>query len=217
MRITKPYYLGVYEVTQGEYERVMGTNPSYFSRTGSGSDKVSGQDTSRFPVERVSREGTPEFCRKLSALPAEESSGQAYRLPTEAEWEYACRAGSTTMYSFEATSDQLGEYALFSNNSVSPWRVGSRRPNAFGLYDMHGNVWEWCQDWFDDRYYVRSPLDDPSGASGGSDRVIRGGGWGAVPRTAGRPSATGAGRRAGTTSWASASRGPFPSLTVFRR
>ena len=100
VRITKPYYLGLYEVTQGEYERVMGTNPSAFSRSGDRSEQVSGQDTSRFPVERVSWEEAVEFCRRLSALPEERAAGRVYRLPTEAEWEFACRAGTTTPFHF---------------------------------------------------------------------------------------------------------------------
>ena len=95
MRITKPFYLGMYEVTQGEYQRVMGTNPSEFSATGKDKDKVAGQDTKRFPVENVSWDEAVEFCRKLSEMPEEKAAGRTYRLPSEAQWEYACRAGST--------------------------------------------------------------------------------------------------------------------------
>jgi formylglycine-generating enzyme required for sulfatase activity len=177
VRITKPFYLGVYEVTQEEYERVMGTNPSYFSRGGDGNDRVSGQDTSRFPVESVSWDDAVEFCRKLSALPAERSAGREYRLPTEAEWEYACRAGTTTRYHFgnDLSSDQARFRQSWSSNRPVP--VSSYSANGFGLFDMHGNVREWCADWFDAKYYANSPVDDPRGPASGSHRVYRGGGW----------------------------------------
>jgi formylglycine-generating enzyme required for sulfatase activity len=101
------------------------------------------------------------------------------RLPTEGEWEYACRAGTQTQFGFGDNDKNLGQYAWFSSNSGDTTRpVGQKKPNAWGLYDMHGNVWEWCQDWYGDRYYATSPLDDPTGALAGSHRVIRGGGWG---------------------------------------
>jgi formylglycine-generating enzyme required for sulfatase activity len=178
VRITRPFYFGMYQVTQGQYERVMGTNPSAFSRDGRNSDRVSGQDTSRFPVENVSWNDAVEFCRKLSALPAERSAGREYRLPTEAEWEYACRAGTTTRFHFgnDLTSDQARFNQSWS--SGHPVSVGSYSANGFGLYDMHGNVWEWCADWFASDYYANSPVDDPKGPASGSRRVSRGGCWG---------------------------------------
>ena len=109
VRITKPFYLGMYVVTQEEYQRVMGTNPSEFSATGKGKDKVAGQDTKRFPVEKVSWDDAVEFCRKLSDMPEEKAAGRMYRLPSEAQWEYACRAGSTGRYSFSSgDSDSQG-------------------------------------------------------------------------------------------------------------
>jgi len=141
VRVSKPYYLGVYEVTQGEYERVMGTNPSDFSLMGRSRDKVSGQDTSRFPVEWVSWREAVEFCRKLSASSSEQSSGRVYRLP------------------------------------------------------MHGNVVEWCSDWYGD--YVAAPVDDPPGPTAGSYRVVRGGSWAIGARgcrSAGRDTGTPDGR-----------------------
>jgi formylglycine-generating enzyme required for sulfatase activity len=169
VRITRPFYMGVYEVTQAEYERVMGKNPSSFSRNGLSSEKVAGRDTSRFPVERVSWEDAKEFCRRLSLLPGERAAGRAYRLPTEAEWEYACRAGTTTPFHFGRVAN--GFQGNF--NGISPYgtkhrgrnlnrttEVGSYPPNAWGLYDMHGNVHEWCEDWYDRHY-----------------RVVRGGCW----------------------------------------
>ncbi len=186
VRITKPYYLGMYEVTQAEYERVMGTNPSAFSRSGSSGAKVSGQDTSRFPVERVSWEEAVEFCRKLSALPEERAAGRVYRLPTEAEWEFACRAGTTTPFHFgsqlngrEANCEGNYPYGTTTKGPYleRPTTVGSFASNGFGLFDMHGNVWEWCSDWYDSGYYANSPTDDPTGATAGSYRVYRGGSW----------------------------------------
>ena len=165
VRITKPFYMGVTEVTQEQYERVMGTNPSIFKGA-------------QLPVERVSWEDAVKFCRELSALPAERSAGRVYRLPTEAEWEYACRAGSKTKWSFGDAEPSLGEYAWYHSNSGEKTHpVGTKKPNAWGLYDMHGNVWEWCSDWYAEAYYANSPLDDPTGATSGSSRVLRGGSW----------------------------------------
>ena len=161
--LTNHFELGVYEVTQEEYERVMGTNPSQFKGA-------------RNPVEQVSWDDAVEFCRKLSALPAEKSAGYVYRLPTEAEWEYACRAGTTTVYSFGDSAAQLGEYAWYIDNSGNATHpVGGKKPNAWGLYEMHGNVWEWCQDWYGD--YPSGAATDPTGPSSGSGRVHRGGSW----------------------------------------
>ena len=161
--LTKPFKLGVYEVTQEQYEKVMGVNPS----------KSKGANN---PVENVSWEDAIEFCRKLSELPAEKEAGNVYRLPTEAEWEYACRAGTTTKYSFGDDESELGDYAWYGVNSDQKTHpVGSKKPNAWGLYDMHGNVVEWCQDWYGD--YPSGSVTDPSGATSGSYRVIRGGSW----------------------------------------
>ena len=188
VRIGKPFYLGVYEVTQGQYEKLMGANPSRFKGDNN-------------PVEQVSWEDAALFCRELSARPEEQAAGRVYRLPTEAEWEYACRAGTTTAYSFGSEVTQLAGYAWFGDNSGKMrinsqeiWRtdqdnygkrlldngcqhhvVGSKRANAWGLYDMHGNVWEWCQDWYGD--YPSGSTTDPTGAASGSPRVFRGGSW----------------------------------------
>ncbi len=164
VRITKPIYLGVTEVTQEQYEQVMGTNPSHFKGA-------------QLPVEKVSWEDAVEYCRKLSELPAEQSTGRVYRLPTDAEWEYACRAGSRTKWSFGDTESSLGEYAWYgdtSDNKTHP--VGTKKTNAWGLYDMHGNVWEWSSDWWL-RYYTTTAVSDPTGPATGSYRVIRGGSW----------------------------------------
>ncbi|MEO2033591.1 MAG: formylglycine-generating enzyme family protein, partial [Planctomycetaceae bacterium] len=130
----------------------------------------------RNPVEQVSWDDAVEFCRKLSSRAEEKSAGWVYRLPTEAEWEYACRAGTTTAYSFGDSEFELGEYAWFRENSNGTTHpVGEKRPNGWGLYDMHGNVWEWCQDWYAD--YPSGALRHPMGPSTGSYRVFRGGSW----------------------------------------
>ena len=124
------------EVTQAQYEKVLGTNPSEFKSPNN-------------PVETVSWNEAVEFCRLLSALPEEKAAGYVYRLPTEAEWEYTCRAGTTTAYTFGKNASQLGNHAWFEDNSGGTTHsVGQWRANAWGLYDMCGNVWEWCQDWY---------------------------------------------------------------------
>jgi formylglycine-generating enzyme required for sulfatase activity len=162
VQITKPFYLGVYEVTQQQYEKVMGKNPSEFK----GAEN---------PVERVSWTDAVEFCRKLSSLPEEKAAGHVYRLPTEAEWEYACRAGTQTAYSFGDSASELGDYAWFGTSTTHTHPVGSKKPNGWGLYDMHGNVMEWSQD----RHgkYPSGSTTDPTGAASGSSRVVRGGCW----------------------------------------
>ncbi len=185
--ITKPFYLGVYVVTQAEYEKVMGNNPSWFSAKGDGKDEVKDMDTSRFPVENVSWDDAVAFCKKLSELPEEKKAGRVYRLPTEAEWEYACRAGTKTPFHFgnslsskQANFDGDLPYGEGDQgpNLERTAKVGSYAPNAFGLYDMHGNVWQWCQDWYDENYYKNSPREDPPGPAQALNRVVRGGGWG---------------------------------------
>jgi formylglycine-generating enzyme required for sulfatase activity len=183
VRITRPFYLGATEVTQGQYRAVVGENPSRF------------QGSYALPVEQVSWHEAIRFCNALSDKEgltpcykletAARLEGAGYRLPTEAEWEYACRAGSTTRFSFGDEYGSLGEYAWFVSNSGGKTHpVGQKRPNAFGLYDMHGNVWEWCGDGYDEKYYASSPGADPLGPSGaaGRDRVARGGCWRFSPR-----------------------------------
>ena len=161
--LTKPFKMGIHEVTQAQYEQVMGVNPSGFK----GADN---------PVEMVSWDDAVEFCRRLSELPAEKAAGNVYRLPTEAEWEYACRAGTTTKYSFGDDESELGDYAWYGVNSDQKTHpVGSKKPNAWGLYDMHGNVFEWCQDRYGD--YPSGSVTDPTGPAVGSFRVSRGGSW----------------------------------------
>ncbi len=156
VRISRPFYLGVTEVTQAQYEGVMGTNPSRFKGA-------------QLPVEGVSWEDAVAFCRRLS-----DKEDRTYRLPTEAEWEYACRAGSTTKWSFGDDESALNEYAWYSANSNRTMHpVGEKNPNAWGLYDMHGNVCEWCSDWCG--RYASTVMDDPTGPTAGWTRVLRGG------------------------------------------
>jgi formylglycine-generating enzyme required for sulfatase activity len=186
VRLTRDFLLGQTEVTQAQYERVMGANPSYFSRMGEGKDYVIALDTSAFPTEQVSWEKSGEFCQRLSALPAEKAAGRVYELPTEAEWEYACRAGTTTVFSYgdslssaHANFDGRNPYGGAETGRFlnRPTSVGSYKPNAFTLLDMHGNVWEWCAD-----NYVAYPggvvvVHPVTGPSSDHSRCLRGGGW----------------------------------------
>jgi serine/threonine protein kinase len=169
--ISSPYYMGVYEVTQKQYRELMHENPSEFQ----------GDD---LPVESVSYEEVQQFIEKLNTLPSEVAAGRKYSLPTEAQWEYACRAGSTTAYCFGGDDWYLDYYAWygyygrwhpFNLNKKGPQKVGGKLPNPWGLYDMHGNVWEWCSDW--EEAYPSGSLTDPMGPSTGSFRVNRGGSW----------------------------------------
>jgi len=193
VRITRPFYMGVTEVTQGQYRNATGQSPSEFH----GSDDL--------PVDRVSWLDAVAFCNTLSTREkltpyyrvngwaVTIAGGNGYRLPTEAEWEYACRAGTTTIYSFGNDASQLGDFAWFGPNSHGRTSVGQKPANAFGLCDMHGCVFEWCWDGFDPRYYSQSPPDDPTGPSAAPNRVHRGGGC-----THGPESARSADRASGT-------------------
>ncbi len=145
-----------YEVTQGQWEAVMGSNPAHFKDCGS-----------RCPVETVSYLDVQAFLSKLNA----QKDGWQYRLPTEAEWEYAARAGTKGDYAGDL--DAMAWYKANSGEKTHP--VGQKQPNAWGLYDMHGNVWEWVQDWYGD--YSPEAVTDPTGPASGSTRVVRGGGW----------------------------------------
>ncbi len=183
VRITRPFYLGKYLVTQEQWKAVMGSNPSQFKGATS-------------PVESVRWDECQKFLEKLSTR--SRPRGGKFQLPTEAQWEYACRAGSTTRYCFGDDKAQLGQYAWYAANADDRTHpVGQKKPNAWGLYDMHGNLWEWCADWYDGGYYAHSAANDliswtttssgrhyaypeasdPAGPSEGTCRVMRGGCW----------------------------------------
>ncbi len=177
VEFTRPFYMGVFPVTQAEYVRVTGKeNPSWFSKAGGGKDKVRDLDTARFPVETVSWKEVVEFCEALNRQDGKRPAGWKYVLPTEAQWEYACRAGARTTYWFGDDAAELDRYAWYVGNSEGRTReVGGKEANAWGLYDMHGNVSEWCADWFSQ--YDKEDLIDPKGSSNGDARVLRGGSW----------------------------------------
>ena len=194
--ISKPFYMGVFEVTQEQYKQIIGENPSYFKGT-------------KNPVDSVSWDGAVEFCKKLSA-----KTGKTVQLPTEAQWEYSCRAGSKTRFGFGDKDEDLYKYGNYCDKSTThapPWQdkdhndgfdrtapVGSLKANDWGLYDMHGNVWEWCADWYAGSY-ANAKNQDPTGPDSGSSRVLRGGCWGDDPtycRSA-RRSSSGLGFRCG--------------------
>jgi len=162
--LTNGFYLGKYEVTQAQWERVMGNNPS----ENKGADR---------PVEEVSWYDAVEFCKKRTEMEKKAGrvpQGMSYQLPTEAQWEYACRAGTTTKYSWgDDINPKLANYT--DSGLKKTMAVGSYRPNPWGFYDMHGNVWEWCADWFGE--YPTSSVTDPIGVASGSIRVSRGGSW----------------------------------------
>jgi formylglycine-generating enzyme required for sulfatase activity len=163
VRIAADFYLGKYPVTNEEYGRFLKATgyrePDYWSNRRFSQPQQ--------PVAGVSWDDAQAFCRWAGG-----------RLPTEAQWEYACRAGTTTAFSFSDDESRLGEFGWYDKNSGGQTQpVGGKAANPWGLYDVHGNVWEWCQDWYDANYYRHSPKDDPPGPKAGSGRVLRGGSW----------------------------------------
>jgi formylglycine-generating enzyme len=223
VRITKPFYLGTYHVTRGQFRQFVadagyktdaekGKEPGAYSwdpdtKAFGFNAKYSWRNagfeqTDEHPVVNVSWNDAEEFCKWLS-----KKEGKTYRLPTEAEWEYACRAGTTTRYYSGDDPETLAEVGNVADATAKAkfpdWRwtikasdgyvftapVGKFKPNAFGLYDMHGNAWQWCADRYGAEYYAKSPIDDPTGPDSGDDRVLRGGSWNNGPyvtRSAGR-------------------------------
>jgi len=189
VKITKPFHLGKYEVSQSQWQAVMGDNPSKFQDPTAPVEQVSWDDIQPFlaklntltvgwdkrsagPPRPVTRDGEPAFRLSYPTGP------MRFTLPTEAQWEYACRAGATTAFFFGDGAALLGEFAWFGGAGGKTHPVGQKRPNAWGLYDMYGNVWEWCADWYGADYYGQSPPNDPKGPATGSHRVGRGGCWG---------------------------------------
>ena len=159
------FWMGKYEVTQGQWQKITGDDPSYFKKG------------SCYPVENISWDETKTFIDTLNR-----KAGKQYRLPTEAEWEYACRANSSGKYCGSNDLDAVAWYEKNSDKSTQP--VGKKQKNAFGLYDMSGNVWEWCADWYNKDYYASSPKNNPQDTdSVSSSRVIRGGGWFSTPKS----------------------------------
>jgi formylglycine-generating enzyme required for sulfatase activity len=163
------FYIGKYEITQEQWRSVMGADPIHLGFTG----------CDNCPVERVSWLDSQAFLNKLNS-----KTGKKYRLPTEAEWEYAARGGNKSKNTKYSGSDNIENVAWFGNNSDSHTHpVGTKTGNELGLYDMTGNVWEWCKDWYDKNYYKYSPAKNPQGAFAGSVRVLRGGSWANYPIT----------------------------------
>ncbi|CAN5632750.1 hypothetical protein BH11PLA2_BH11PLA2_13430 [soil metagenome] len=171
VRISSPFYMSIFPVTQGQYEKLMGRNPAFFHQRNGGSLD--------FPLESVSWYDTERFCQKLTRWPDEQVYGRTYRLPTEAEWEYACRAGTSTPFCFgdTITEREVHFAAERLKGQGRPCPVGHHPANTWGLFDMHGNVEEWVHDWYSPDYYHQSPGCDPQGPATGNDKVIRGGDW----------------------------------------
>jgi formylglycine-generating enzyme required for sulfatase activity len=177
--LTKPFYLGTTLVTQAAYRAVTGKNPSHFTTDRGGSPA--------HPVERVAWDDAVRFCERLTARPEEQAARRRYRLPTEAEWEYAARGGASTVFPFGDTFTAVHgtfdarypfpEGAAAGEAAVGPTPVSRFPPNSFGLYDVCGNVWEWCADWYDERFYSIDQLRDPAGPPDGTRKVVRGGSW----------------------------------------
>jgi formylglycine-generating enzyme required for sulfatase activity len=161
--ITRPFYLGKYEVTQEQWQAVMGKTPSWFKGPQNPVDSVGWEDCKLF-LERLN-----EKCG---------AQGATFSLPTEAQWEYACRAGSTASFCYGDDEAKLAEYAWFHENAEEKTHpVGQKKPNAWGLYDVHGNLFEWCADWYGNDYYKSSPASDPAGPASGAMHLDRGGCW----------------------------------------
>ncbi|MDH7571700.1 MAG: formylglycine-generating enzyme family protein [Armatimonadota bacterium] len=180
-RVTlSPFLIDQHEVTQEEFERVMGENPSRWRGKNNPVEQVRFSTAAKYCNARSLREGlTPCYDTKTWRC---NFDADGYRLPTEAEWEYAARAGTSTPYFFGASAAPLREYAWTKENSGGrPRPVAQKRPNPWGLYDIYGNVWEWCNDFYEVDYYTKSPEKDPRGPAAGVKKVVRGGAWNSRP------------------------------------
>ena len=175
-----PFDIDRFEVTQAEYEKAIGTNPAKWKDPANPVEQIRWAQAAGYCNARSKREGlTPAYDPKSRAR---DVAADGYRLPTEAEWEYACRAGTTAAYPFGDDPSRLRRYAWFKGNKrLGPQPVGTREPNPWGLYDTCGNVWEWCHDFYAEDYYARSPERDPVGPPSGKNRVLRGGCWNSRP------------------------------------
>jgi len=170
------FYIDTNLVTQEQYEKLMGDNPSRWKANTNPVEQMRWSDGVRYCNARSEAEGL-QACYDLDTWKCN-FAANGYRLPTEAEWEYACRAGTKTMYSFGDDASKLKAYAWFEDNSASkPRPVGSKPANPWGLYDMHGNLWEWCNDFYKVDYYQESPGENPRGPEAGETKVLRGGAW----------------------------------------
>ena len=186
--ISRPFYMGIHEVSQAQWRAVMGTEPW--------KDKISGKPGDGNAASWMNWYEASEFCGKLS-----QKTGKMVTLPTEAQWEYACRAGTKTIYCLGDDSSKLGDYAWYQDNARKTGEeyahpVGQKKPNAWGLYDMHGNVWEWCRDWYAEDFYAEAKNVDPENTTETKHRTVRGGSWHNDPRHC---------RSAGRNSWCGSS------------
>jgi len=174
--VVSSFYIDKHLVTQAEYQTVCGKNPSRWKAGRNPVEQVRWSDAVRYCNARSRLEGLKP-CYDLQTWECD-FSANGYRLPTEAEWEYACRAGTKTTFFFGNSPSKLRSYAWFDENSGGkPQPVGQKQPNPWGLYDMYGNVWEWCNDFYKVDYYHQSPEEDPKGPKTGETKVVRGGAW----------------------------------------